>query len=125
MKQENGTQQSSADQSKQYNELQNALAPYKEIMRKASDAVLDQEISKYPIFIVHQFESVELGIPIVKMPESENPAYAVHISTLEEFTTKKIIDIARVDRFRQVYKDPKEHFCLFLFKNEGANFVFL
>lgn len=125
MENKNGTPQAAKDQAQAYDKLRQALAPFSAIMRKASDAVLDQEISKYPIFVIHQMDSLELGIPIIGPSIEQQFDYIVHISTLEEFTAKKIIDIARVDRFRQVYKDPKEHFCLFLFKKGEANFVFL
>lgn len=125
MEKENGTPKAAAEQTQAYNQLQKALNPYLGVMRKAAEAVLDQEISKYPIFVIHQMGDLELGIPLIRPSEEQGFDYSVHLSTLEEFTTKKIIDIARVDRFRQVYKDPREYFCLFLFKKGEANFVFL
>jgi hypothetical protein len=125
MDNKNGTQQSKEEQQKDYEALKAQLQPHFEVMKKAAQTVLDQEVSSYPIFVVYQAEAVQLGIPLIAAAEEKGIPWSINISTLEEFTAKKVIDIARVDRFQQVYKDPTEHFCLFLLKNGGANFVFL
>lgn len=125
MDKNNGTPKAAQDNAREYQELKKALEPHNDLMRKAADTVLDQEVSKYPIFVVHRAAAIELGVPIIQHEPTDEFSWSVNISTLEEFAAKKVIDIARVDRFQQVYKDPKEHFCLFLLKQEGANFVFL
>ena len=40
--------------------LEAELKPYLEVMGKAADAILDQDVSLYPIFIVHQ-HTVDIG----------------------------------------------------------------
>jgi len=121
----NGSKKSLEEKKQKYFELEEELKPHFDMMKKAAETVLDQEVSKYPIFVVHRTEGIQLGIPLVAHSDENNIPWSINISTLEEFTAKKVIDIARVDRFQQVYKDPMEHFCLFLLKNEEANFVFL
>lgn len=91
-------------------------------MAKASDSIIDQEVSKYPIFVVHQHE-VEIGIPLSEHLEIGN--WNLHASSLEEFVSKQIIQEEKVDEFRKVYKDPQEFFCLFVLSELGANFIFL
>lgn len=125
MDNKNGTQQSKEEQQKNYEELRTQLQPHFKVMKKAAQTVLDQDVSSYPIFVVFQAEAVQLGIPLIAASEEKGIPWSINISTLEEFTAKKVVDIARVDRFQQVYKDPTAHFCLFLLKNEEANFVFL
>ena len=90
---------------------------------KASDAVLDQEISKYPIFAVHQGDLV-LGIPLVDKDKMAGN-WSINVSTLEEFVAKQIIETARLDNFKEVFKDPQHYLCLFVLSEAGANFVFL
>ncbi len=125
MENKNGTKKSLEETKKKYLDLEESLKPHFDLMRKTTETVLDQEVSSYPIFVIHQAEDIQLGIPLVEYSEERNIPWSINISTLEEFTAKKVIDIARVDRFQKVYKDPRQHFCLFLLKNEEANFVFL
>jgi hypothetical protein len=48
-----------------YQQLKNDLIPFSSVMNKASETLLDEGISKYPIFIVSQLD-IELGIPLVQ-----------------------------------------------------------
>ncbi len=125
MNNNNGSKQAENQKKETYLELEKELSPHFELMRKAAETVLDQDVSSYPIFVIHREGGIQLGIPLVTHSDEEGVPWSINLSTLEEFTTKKIIDIARVDRFQQVYKDPRDHFCLFLLKKEEANFVFL
>ena len=81
-----------------------------------------QEVSKYPIFVIHQHE-VEIGIPLAE--NLEYGTWNVHASSLEEFVCKQIIQEEKVDSFREVFKDPLAYFCLFVLSELGANFIFL
>lgn len=110
-------------ESLKYLQLEEELEDYKPIMAQASAAILDQEVSKYPIFVVHQ-QDVEIGVVIVDSDRSGG-LWSVHASTLEEFVSKQIIEYEKVDDFREVYKSPKNYFCLFVLSELGANFVFL
>jgi len=106
-----------------YNQLEKSLHPYKEILGKAADAVLEQEISSYPIFVLHRQE-IELGLAIVT--ELKNPTdWLVNISTVEEFSTKQVIGASRVKHFTKIYKNPSDFLCLFIIDDFGANFVFI
>ena len=106
-----------------YQQLKNDLIPYSSVMNKASETLLDEGISKYPIFVVSQLD-IELGIPLVQRNQSNNK-WSLNLSTLEESATKKIIQMERVDHFRSVFKDPDFFFCLFTLSDLGAQFIFL
>ena len=110
------------DRSKYYL-LEEELKPYVSLMAKAADAILDQGVSKYPIFVAHQHQ-VDIGIPLQEKAPG-GPDWSIHASTLEELVTKNIIEPARVDSFRSVYKAPEEQLCLFVLSELGANFIFI
>lgn len=106
-----------------YIRLEKELQPYKALFSQAADAILDQEVSDYPIFVLHQ-QMVDIGLPLVE-GGTETMPWSVNVSTLEELATKKVIGMEKVDDFRKIYKDPRSFFCLFVLSDAGANFVFM
>ena len=107
-----------------YLELEKELKPLRPLMDKAADAILDQEISSYPIFVASQLE-VDLGIPLAVRDTSKRQMWFLSASTLEELNTKNIIHNDKVDEFRKIYKDPTINYCLFVLSDMGAQFIFL
>ena len=89
-------------------------------MAKASEAIIDQEVTKYPIFVLHQHD-FEVGIPLTP----EESIWKVHASSLEEFVSKQIIEPKKIDSFRTIYKKPEEFFCIFVISEIGAKFIFI
>lgn len=106
-----------------YEQLGTELAPHKAAMGQAADAIVDQDVSSYPIFVVHQHQ-VDIGIAIVSKGV-EDALWSINATTLEELATKNIVDMERVDRFKEVYKDHRQFLCLFVLSELGANFIFL
>ncbi|MEY3322968.1 MAG: hypothetical protein RLZZ417_2551 [Bacteroidota bacterium] len=111
------------DLEEKYQQLKNDLNPFSSIMNKATDTLLDEGISKYPIFVVSQLD-IELGIPLVQRSQSQYK-WSLNLSTLEELATKKIVQMERIDHFRSIFKDPDAFFCLFTLSDLGAQFIFL
>ena len=105
-----------------YTQLEKELKPYLPLLNQAADTIIDQEVSAYPIFILHQ-QIVDIGVPLVEGGNEQMP-WSVNASTLEELSTKKVIGMDKVNDFRKVYKDPREYLCLFVLSDSGANFVF-
>ena len=91
------------------------------MLSQAVDTILDEDVSKYPIVVAAK-EAIQIGIPLI---EQAAPAVNLHASTLEEFATKKLVEPARIDRFREVYKDPTQYLCVFLIAPPDATFVFI
>lgn len=91
-------------------------------MASASDAIIDQEVTKYPIFVVHQHD-LEIGVSLLK--EEVISQWKIQASSLEEFVSKQIIEQNKVDSFRTVYKSPDKFFCLFVISELGAKFIFI
>ena len=103
-------------------ELEKELQPYKKILSQASDVILNENVSKYPIFVVHQQE-IEMGISLIEA--GSKLKWSVNASTLEEFVSKEIIFMDKAREFIETYKDPETHLCLFILSELGAQFVFM
>ena len=106
-----------------YSELEEDVKPYVALLNKAADAILDQDVSSYPIFIFSE-DLIDMGLPLIEQTEGIHK-WSISASTLEELVTKNVIATNRVDNFRGIYKNPKEFLCLFVLNKLGATFVFL
>lgn len=104
-------------------QMEKELATYNTILSKAADTIIDENVSNYPIFVVHQ-QVVEIGIEIIKNPLPNMP-WKVNATTLEEFVAKKLIYERQLEEFKKVYKDPQNYLCLFVLSQLGATFIFL
>ncbi|HQV66110.1 MAG: hypothetical protein KAX53_01055 [Saprospiraceae bacterium] len=109
-------------QTDRFLELEKELSPYKKILAQASDVILDEGVSKYPIFVIHQQE-MDMGVLLIQAGTKFR--WSVNASTLEEFVTKEIIFHEKAQEFIATYKDPEIYLCLFVLSELGAQFVFL
>lgn len=108
------------------NQLSNDLASYLPLLGQVAERILEQEISSYPIFVVFQGDQeIALGLPLIQPEAGSRQPWTVHISTLEEMAARQIVQMERVDRFRQVFKDPATHLCILVWDEGEARFVFL
>ena len=103
--------------------LEKELLSYKKVIAKAAEVILDQDVSEFPIFVVHQ-NLVDIGINIVDM-DSTKGNWSVNASTLEEFVTKQIIAPEKIEDFKLLHKSHEAELCLFVLSELGANFIFL
>lgn len=108
---------------KKFQQIQEELSPYNQILGQAADTIIEQNVSSYPIFVVHQLE-VEIGVPLIDREKVEGN-WSINASSLEEFATKNLVEAEKLDNFKEVYKNPNTHLCLFLLSDFGATFVFL
>lgn len=99
------------------------LRHYLRLMREASNTIINQGVSKHPIFVFHKHE-LPIGIEISN-PESASGGWYVSASTLEEFVAKQLIKEDRIESFRKTYRDPATHLCIFLVEDENAEFIFI
>ncbi len=107
---------------KNLKELERDLSKYRPMFRNATDAIIEQDVSNYPIYVAHKDNPV-LGINLLDNNKS-NTFWSFTASTLEEFATKQIIEMAKVDDFKKVYKNPKEFICVFILDQSGGQFIF-
>ncbi|MBK9016825.1 MAG: hypothetical protein IPM82_23715 [Saprospiraceae bacterium] len=106
-----------------YKRLEKELEGYKNILSQAAEVIQDQDVSKFPIFVIHQ-NIVDIGINIVDK-EVVQGNWSVNASTLEEFVTKQIIAEEKVEDFQSLYRSHHDDLCLFALSELGANFIFL
>lgn len=107
-----------------YIALENELDPYRKLMTQASQVILDQDVSRYPIMVAHQQE-LELGMVLFDRMTNEAAKWSIHASTLEEFVSKQIIYPDKVDEFKSNYKSSDDSVCVFVLSELGAEFIFL
>ncbi len=103
--------------------IEQELKQYLSIFKKTTASILDNEISKYPIYVVHK-EDLQIGINVIDR-FSTRSNWSIEASTLEEFVAKKLITESKVDEFRKTYKNSEEHACFFVVSELGAQFVFI
>jgi hypothetical protein len=111
------------DNKEKLTEIQNEISLLKPTLSEATDVILDQDVTRYPIFVIHK-DTIEIGIPLIDR-NTQNSKWTVNVSSLEEFATKQLIQEDKVSDFKKVYKNPLTHLCLFILSDMGANFIFM
>lgn len=107
----------------QFKTLEKELQAYKTAMHLAAEVVIVQDVSNYPIFVIHQ-NTVDIGINIVDK-DLVKGKWSVNASTLEEFVARQIIAPEKLEDFKMLYKSHPGDLCLFVLNGPEASFVFL
>ncbi len=102
--------------------LEEELKPYKRLLGSVADTIMEQDVSSYPVFVLHR-DAIEVGIPL--NTEDIVGEWSVNASSLEEFVAKQLVLTEKIDEFKSVYKDPTAFLCLFVVDKSGATFVFI
>ncbi len=103
--------------------LEQELSIYKNVMFDASQVIIDQDVSEYPIFVAHQ-QHMEIGLLIAEKGKVKGN-WNIHASTLEELVYKQIIKEDNIEEFKKVFRNPADNVCIFVLSELGAQFVFL
>ncbi|HHH54516.1 MAG TPA: hypothetical protein ENK91_12720 [Bacteroidetes bacterium] len=103
--------------------LKQLLENYTKAAKAASDKIISENISNYPIFVVHQ-DQVEIGVPLFTAEQTKSQ-WAINASTLEEFYTKGLISKEKLDDFRKLYKNHPDDICFFVLSELGAQYLFI
>jgi len=106
-----------------YRVLEGELKSYRKALSQAAQTIVEQNVSEYPIFVVHQ-QQMDMGIPMIDK-DKVSGNWSVNASTLEEFVTKQIIKSDKIDAFKATFKPIEEAVCLFVLSELGASFIFL
>lgn len=107
----------------QFLKLQEELLSYRLVISMASRRMLDEEVTRYPIFVAHQQE-VEIGVVLISH-DNDTHKWSIHASTLEEFNVKGLVPDDKIHDFIKVYKNPEDFYCVFVISELGAQFAFL
>ena len=103
--------------------LIDSLKAYSPTLVQATRAIMDQGVTKYPIYVA-VLDHFKAGIPIIN-GQDYGKTWNINASSLEEFYAKKIMNKGAVDIFRKVYKDPKKYFCIFLVDEDDAKMLYI
>lgn len=102
--------------------LKKDLEFYNDSIKEVALEILDNDISKFPIFIAHQAD-IQLGEPLLDR-NVYGTFWNIRVSIVQEFIKKKLINPKKSEDFRAVYKDPRKYMCVFLISEKGGNFIF-
>lgn len=92
---------------------------YLELMKEAFEGVINEDVSRYPVFIFHQQE-MNVGLPIYDRINN-NGEWSVNISTLEEFYIKGIVTIEQVEEIKgKIIGQPPQFCCMVLYEGKGS-----
>lgn len=101
--------------------LQQFIRHNKTQLLNATASVIDQNISNYPIFVRYPATNeLSLGLKIL-----EDDSFSLNITTLEELSVKKIMEIEKISEFKKVYNKKNQEICVLIIDNTGHNFVFI
>lgn len=104
--------------------LEKDLKLYKESIREASETIIQDGVSDYPVFIMHKVP-VPLGELILNADELD-AEWSVSATTAEDLIKTGIIQIEKAKQFIASYKPAAEQMCLFVLPGDGrANFIFI
>ncbi len=105
-----------------YLQLEQDLRRYRKALNEAREIMLDQEITHYPIFVMHQQE-IALGVPVIEAGVNVG-LWSINASSMEEFALKNILLDDKLNEFRKVYNSHDHHLCIFVLSELGAQFIF-
>ncbi len=102
--------------------LGNDLKFYSESLKEVAMEIIESGLSSFPVFIAHQHQ-LNFGELLFDRHELATD-WSVHASCLENLVDTKLITEARMEKFKDVYKNPYQFVCVLVVVPEGANFVF-
>ncbi len=96
---------------------------YHALMAEAFDGVINEGVSKYPVFIFHQ-QDVTVGILIADWRNIIGN-WSVNISTLEEFYIKGLVTIEQVEEIKSKITGVNPQYCCLVLAEEKGSLIFL
>jgi len=96
---------------------------YHVLMSEAFEGVINEGVSKYPVFIFHQ-QDVTVGIPIADRHNIAG-SWSVNISTLEEFYIKGLVTIEQVEEIKAKITGSNPKYCCLVLAEEKGSMIFL
>lgn len=104
--------------------LEKDIHLFKDAIREASESIVRDEISAYPIFVATKAD-FPVGELILDREELDTE-WSIRASTAEDFIREGIIPVEKAKFFITQYKSPAEFICLFVVPDaERANFIFV
>ena len=108
-------------------QLQTDIKPYRQPLQQATETVVDEKVSNYPILVAYAGEDAESlpGIFVLEIPTPRELVWTINITTLEELVAKQVVTQEKIDPFRKVYRENVASFCFLVFDEAGGRFAFV
>lgn len=94
-----------------------------EQLRELARRIIDEGISEYPVFIASD-EMVDIGKAIFDR-DLVQVNWFYHVSILEDFVRKGIIQREKLANFRRAYDDPMQKACILVITADSTQVVFV
>lgn len=95
------------------------------VLEAAIQQVLDEGITRYPVFVLHT-GGAKLGAALAPwLAESGLEKWQFNLSPLEELVAKGVLERERVTDFKRQYLDPTEKACLLVADAASPRVIFL
>lgn len=111
------------EKAEQLKVLEQNLNIYKESIKEVALEILNNKVSKYPVFVAYT-EDVSIGKMIIDKEELALE-YSINASLLEEFVGKNIVMADKLNDFKKTWKDPKIFACIFAIIDKSASFIYI
>jgi hypothetical protein len=111
------------DKAEQLKVLEQNLNIYKESIREVALEILNNKVSKYPVFVAYT-ETITIGKMIIDKEELALE-YSINASLLEEFVAKNIVLADKINEFKKTWKDPRKFACIFAIIDKEASFIYI
>lgn len=109
------------DESAVLGQLEVAVKQYQARFDEAVQTIRNEQVSNYPILVAYpSFTTINIGLLL-----QEGEALSFNATTLEELAVKKVVNMEKVNSFREVYKKKSNYFCVFLLERPAPQFVFI
>lgn len=96
---------------------------YHQLMEEAFNGVIEEDVSKYPVFIFHRQE-VNVGLLILDH-HAVAGNWSINISTLEEFYIKGVVTIEKVEEIKAKITGKPPQYCCLVLSGEKGSIVFI
>lgn len=91
--------------------LEEAAAVASDYLKVASEGIISDDISKFPVFVFHQ-GGIEFGEDITSEASTSETGWFVRATTAEELIKFGIIELEKAKLFIAGYKNPETHACI-------------
>lgn len=93
-------------------------------LQGVSAAILDDNISNFPIFVICK-TALPLGENISdRFTEDDRDSFQIMATTAEELIKARIIEAEKAKMFVASYKSPRQFACVLMVSENGGGFVY-
>ncbi len=103
--------------------IRNDLAIVGKTMREFSAHVINEDISRFPVYVAFQ-DPVAIGKPFLTK-EKDNLNWNYNVTILEDFIKRGVVVENKVEEFIQTFGDPEQRACIFIVLPAEGGFVFV